>query len=171
MTQTPPSDRTALIGIGSNLAFAGQAPERIVRRAARSLGAFGPVRLSALYDSPAWPDPEAPAYVNAVAAVRTALSPEALLAACRAIEAGFARRRGAERYGPRTLDLDVLAVGQEVRTTSELTLPHPRIAERDFVLMPLAEVAPWWRHPVTGRGPAGMIGALAGVTATPRTGA
>lgn len=158
VTQTGTRRATALIGLGSNLALAGQAPAVIVERAAAALGrALGPVRLSSLYESPAWPDPADPPYVNAVAAVETTLSPEAVLAACLAIEAGFARRRGPARYGPRTLDLDVLALGAERRATGVLTLPHPRIAERDFVLSPLAELAPDWRHPATGKGVGAML--------------
>lgn len=163
--------QTALIGIGSNLAFAGQAPRVIVRRAAEALGVLGgSVRLSSLWDSEAWPDPAGPRYVNAVALVQTHVTPEAVLAACQAIEAGFARRRGPDRYAPRTLDLDVLAVGEAVRDTVALTLPHPRIAERSFVLEPLAEVVPGWRHPVSGRS-VGMLREALGPRTARRLGA
>lgn len=142
------ASQTAYLGIGSNLAWLGQPPDAVVRAAAGALGRLGAVRLSPLYDSPSWPDPSNPPYVNAVAEVRTALSPPALLAACQAIEAGFGRRRDpSDRNAPRTLDLDVLSVGGTVLDTPALTLPHPRLGERDFVLAPLADLAPGWRHP------------------------
>ncbi len=153
--------QTALIGIGSNQAAWGLPPAEVLARAARALGRLGEASLSPLYESPAWPDPSAPPYVNAVALLETGLSPEALLAACLAVEAGFGRRReGRARYAPRPLDLDLLAVGPAVRETAALTLPHPRIAERDFVLLPLRDVAPGWRHPVTGEGASEMLGRL-----------
>ena len=154
---------TAFVGLGSSLPWLGQSPADVVRGAARALGRLGPVRLSPLYDSPAWPDPGRPPYVNAVALVRAALPPEALLAACQAIEAAYGRRRDpGDRNAPRTLDLDLLAVGAERRDTPTLILPHPRMAERDFVLAPLARLAPDWRHPVSGRTATQMRAAVAG---------
>jgi 2-amino-4-hydroxy-6-hydroxymethyldihydropteridine diphosphokinase len=107
--------------------------------------------VSSLYESPAWPDPSDPPFVNAVAEIETDMGPEALLAALHAIEAGFGRRRSL-RNAPRTLDLDLLAYHDEVRAGAGggLVLPHPRIAERAFVLVPLAEIAPGWLCPVTG---------------------
>jgi 2-amino-4-hydroxy-6-hydroxymethyldihydropteridine diphosphokinase len=108
-------------------------------------------RVSSLYESPAWPDPSDPAFVNAAAEIETPLSPEALLAAFHAIEAGFGRRRS-ERNAPRTLDLDLIAYHDEIRGGEDgaLILPHPRLSGRAFVLAPLAEIAPDWRHPVSG---------------------
>ncbi len=107
--------------------------------------------VSSLYETPAWPDPADPPFVNAAAAIETDMRPEALLAALHAIEAGFGRRRS-ERNAPRTLDLDLLAYHDIVQGEDEqgLVLPHPRLANRAFVLAPLAEIAPDWRHPVTG---------------------
>ncbi len=110
--------------------------------------------MSRLYASPAWPDPSDPAFVNAVAAVSTDMGPVALLGTLQAIEAGFGRRRSPEANGPRTLDLDIIDYKGKIRepdTASPLALPHPRAHERDFVLAPLAEVAPGWTHPVSGK--------------------
>ena len=150
--------QTAYVGIGSNLPWLGRRPEEVVPAAARALSRLCPVRLSPLYDSPAWPDPSGPPYVNAVAALDTALPPQAILAACQAIEAGFGRRRdAANRNAARTLDLDLLSVGGSVLDTRALTLPHPRLGARDFVLAPLADLSPGWRHPSDGKPVADLL--------------
>ncbi|GJL90567.1 2-amino-4-hydroxy-6-hydroxymethyldihydropteridine diphosphokinase [Hyphococcus sp.] len=141
-----------LVAAGSNLPFCGVDSQHIVLKAFRAVGRMSRVkRLSALYESPAWPDPSDPAFVNAAAEIETSLSPDALMAALHAIEAAFGRRRSA-RNAPRTLDLDLIAYHDEVRggENAELILPHPRLSGRAFVLAPLAEIAPAWRHPVTG---------------------
>jgi 2-amino-4-hydroxy-6-hydroxymethyldihydropteridine diphosphokinase len=93
------------------------------------------------------------AFLNAVAAVETRLSPAVLLDVLQAIEAQRGRERSprAERWGPRTLDLDLLLYGDAVVATERLTVPHPRLAERAFVLRPLCDLAPQVRHPVLGR--------------------
>ncbi len=98
-----------------------------------------------------------PAFVNAVAEVETALPPEALLERLHLIERMAGRRRTL-RWGPRTLDLDLLDYHGLVRKPpARPVLPHPGIAERIFVLAPLAEIAPGWRHPVTRRTAAEML--------------
>jgi 2-amino-4-hydroxy-6-hydroxymethyldihydropteridine diphosphokinase len=164
------TNRTALVALGSNKGFCGRRPEELVGLAAEAFGALGRLAvLSPLYRSPAWPDPREPAYVNAAARFETALEPEALLAGLQAIEAAFGRVRSDDpekRYAPRTLDLDLLALGGERRGEAVLTLPHPRIAERDFVLLPLLDVAPEWRHPVIGQDPKALLAGLSEVTAT-----
>ncbi|MEO1656157.1 MAG: 2-amino-4-hydroxy-6-hydroxymethyldihydropteridine diphosphokinase [Pseudomonadota bacterium] len=164
--------RTALIGLGSNKSWLGQDPESVVRGAAAALSALGQnVTLSSLYDSPAWPDPAAPSYVNGAASVETTLPAEAVLQGLLAIEAAFGRVRSdkpEERYAPRTLDLDLLAVADERSATAHLTLPHHGIEARDFVLLPLADIAPQWRHPVSGKSVAELIAALPAVTAQRR---
>lgn len=158
-----------LIGIGANRTWQGRMPRDNVPRAAASLASLGQgVVLSPLYRSPAWPDPAAPPYVNAAALFASPLEPRALLAGLHAIEAAFGRLRSrdpARRYAPRTLDLDLLAVGDLELRTDELTLPHPRIAERDFVLLPLKDVAPGWVHPVTGAAVEELLAELPAVTA------
>ncbi len=117
-------------------------------------------RASSLYETPAWPDPADPPFVNAAAEIETDMSPEALLAALHAIEAGFGRRRS-ERNAPRTLDLDLLAY-HDIVTAEDgegPALPHPRLRDRAFVLAPLAEIAPSWRHPATGETAAALLAA------------
>ena len=166
MTQT---QGKVLVAFGASLPWLGAAPVQTIRAAARSLGRFGPLTLSPLYDSPAWPDAGAPPYVNAVGIWDTGLGPEAALAALLATEAAFGRRRGGAN-APRTLDLDLLAHGRTVTVGAALTLPHPRLAERDFVLLPLRDVAPGWRHPVTQQGVGAMIDALPATTALQRAG-
>ncbi len=142
------------VSLGSNKPLARRSPADLVMLGFEALDAIGePVALSPLYRSDAWPDPSAPAYVNAVGWGWTPLGPEAVLAALLSIESGFSRTRSEDpalRYAPRTLDLDLLACGTMVVETERLTIPHPRLAERAFVLAPLVDVAPDWRHPVTG---------------------
>lgn len=104
---------------------------------------------SSWWTSAAWPDPTAPAYLNGVALVETALTAIDLLAVLHRIEARFGRSR-LEANAPRTLDLDLIAHGRTV-TRAGLIAPHPRAQERLFVMGPLAEIAPDWRHPVSGR--------------------
>jgi len=164
--------RTALIGLGCNKPWLGRSPESVVRSAAQSLTALGKtVILSPLYDSPAWPDPTAPAYVNAAASLETTLSAKALLHGLQAIEAAFGRVRSdqpEERYAPRTLDLDLLALGEEQEETAFLTLPHHALGVRDFVLLPLADIAPDWRHPACGKTASEMLTACPEITAKRR---
>ena len=164
--------RTALIGLGCNKPWLGKSPESVVRSAAESLTALGKtVILSPLYDSPAWPDPAAPAYVNAAASFETTLSAEAVLHGLQAIEAAFGRVRSdkpEERYAPRTLDLDLLALGEVREETAILTLPHHALDVRDFVLLPLRDIAPEWRHPVRGKTASEMLSECPEITAKRR---
>lgn len=152
-----------LIALGSSLSFAGEAPDRIILSALGALGRVGRVNArSRLYASPAWPDPSDPPFVNAVASISTAYPPLVLLEALQAIEAGFGRLRSAERNRPRTLDLDIIDYKGIIRAPDEaspLALPHPGVAERDFVLAPLAEVAPFWVHPISGLGVEALLAA------------
>ena len=98
----------------------------------------------------AWPDPADPPFLNAVALVDTDLGPEALLALLHEVETALGRVRTGRSNAPRAVDLDLIAHGREVRSAA-LVLPHPRAADRLFVMGPLAEIAPDWRHPVSGR--------------------
>lgn len=133
------------LGLGSNRGRR----EAVLQRALQALEerGFRVTAMSSLYLTEPVDAPPQDWFLNAVAEGRTALSPEALLAACLEIEAGLGRVREV-RHGPRTLDLDLLLYGDEVRRTPALTLPHPRLHERLFVLVPLAEIAPGARHPV-----------------------
>jgi len=97
---------------------------------------------SPLYLTPPWGVLDQPAFINAVARIDTLLSPHDLLDALLGIERAAGRVRDGERWGPRTLDLDVLHMEGVALSDDRLTLPHPRIAERAFVLLPLSELAP-----------------------------
>lgn len=148
-----------LVGIGSNVDGPWGGPREAVEEAIRRLGA-PPLRLAAvsrlLVTSPMGIRDQ-PNFVNAVARVETGLSPRALMRHLHDIELAADRRRTL-RWGPRTLDLDLLDHDGALLDGSEgpgghrgpLRLPHPGIAERAFVLGPIAEIAPDWRHPVLG---------------------
>jgi 2-amino-4-hydroxy-6-hydroxymethyldihydropteridine diphosphokinase len=131
---------TAYIALGSNLGDRAA----MLRGALVSLRRGANVRIvaeSSVSETAPVGGPEQPDYLNMVVAVETALAPEALLARCLAIEAEHGRVRR-ERWGARTLDLDLLCYGEVELKTAQLTLPHPRMRERAFVLVPLAEIAP-----------------------------
>lgn len=123
---------------------------------------------SSWWRSAAWPDPTAPAYLNGVALVETGLAAADLLSVLHRIEARFGRVR-AEANAPRTLDLDLIAHGRTV-TQDGAIVPHARAHERLFVMGPLAEVAPTWRHPVSDRPAADLAAeATVGTDAAPVT--
>ncbi len=105
------------------------------------------VARSSWWRSQAWPDPTDPPFLNGVVIVRTAHDPHALMAALGRIEEAFGRVRSGQN-APRTLDLDLIAYGRQQGDCGGLILPHPRAAERKFVMGPLAEIAPGWVHPV-----------------------
>jgi 2-amino-4-hydroxy-6-hydroxymethyldihydropteridine diphosphokinase len=145
-------DEAVIVALGANLK--GEYPS-IQALLEAALGAFGPAGLTVLrrsswWRSAAWPDPTEPAYLNGVAVVETALGPGESLAALRRIETAFGRERSGSN-APRTLDLDLVAYGRRLSQDPELVLPHPRAADRRFVMGPLSEIAPAWRHPVSGR--------------------
>ena len=110
-------------------------------------------RRSSFYRTPAWGRTDQPDFLNGVVELRTELGAGELMQALLAVETRFGRVRGegAERWGPRTVDLDLLVYGDEVRDDPGLTLPHPRLHERAFVLVPLAEIAPGLVVPGRGR--------------------
>ena len=114
---------------------------------------------------PSWPDPGQPAFVNAVAVVETTLQPVELLALLHGVETAFGRMRSAPN-APRTLDIDLLDYDGRV-TGDGLTLPHPRMADRGFVLVPLAEVAPGLAPPGDGAGGGGTPGGAAATEQAP----
>ena len=141
------------IGIGANLpSLRHGSPLATCRAAIRVLDARGVIvtRRSRWYVSAPVPPSDQPDYINGVLQVDTGLSPETLLRVLHDVEHVFGRCRG-ERNAERTLDLDLLAYGNVTRDSSAaVEVPHPRMHERAFVLRPLAELAPWWRHPRLG---------------------
>jgi 2-amino-4-hydroxy-6-hydroxymethyldihydropteridine diphosphokinase len=135
--------RRAYLGIGTNLG------DRLayLQLAVDALAATDGVRVvsaSPVYETVPVGGPEQPDYLNAVVAVDTALTPRALLRLANAIEADAERVRTV-RWGPRTLDVDVLLVGDEQVDEPDLVVPHPRMRERAFVIVPLADLDPAWR--------------------------
>ena len=144
----PPVD--AFVALGSNLAN----PPAQLRRATIALGRLPDTRFvagSRWYRTAPVGDADQPQYLNAVVHLRTALAPYTLLGALLLIESAQGRIRGPERWGPRTLDLDLVLYGDIVLDDPRLTLPHPRLHERRFVLEPLAELAPDLEIPGRGR--------------------
>jgi 2-amino-4-hydroxy-6-hydroxymethyldihydropteridine diphosphokinase len=144
-------DEAVVVALGSNLAGGFSSSKALL---AAALEAFEPAGLRVLkrsswWRSNSWPDTTLPDYLNGVAMVETALDPLATLEMLHALEAQFGRRRG-ETNAPRTLDLDLIAHGRTIAHGPGLVMPHPRAAERRFVMGPLAEIAPDWVHPVLG---------------------
>jgi 2-amino-4-hydroxy-6-hydroxymethyldihydropteridine diphosphokinase len=150
-----------VIALGANLPFQAGPPAGTLQRALGELESQGVkiARVSPFYETPAWPNAAEPPFVNAVAVLRTLLQPVELLALLHGVETAFGRLRSVPN-APRSLDLDLLDYDGRVLVEPGLTLPHPRLAQRSFVLVPLADVAPDWRHPVTGQGAAELLAAL-----------
>ncbi len=146
------TDSTApiLIGLGANLPSDSFGPPKATIEAALvELGsrAAGPLRCSPFYQSAPFPLADQPDFVNAVAELCTDLAPYPLLEVLHAIEADFGRVRG-RRNAARVLDLDLIAYGDRITAPTERPhLPHPRLHERAFVVLPLADLDPGWRHP------------------------
>lgn len=145
------SGESVVIALGSNLAGTHASCEALLEVALAAFPGHGLTVLarSGWWRSAAWPDPTGPAYINGVVLVETSLTPRETLAALHAIERAFGRERH-EVNAARTLDLDLIAHGRLIIEEPGLHLPHPRAHERLFVVGPLAEVAPDWRHPVSG---------------------
>ena len=140
----------AFVALGGNLGDT----HAILRQALDDLAALPRTRLlarSRFYRTPPWGLREQPPFLNAAAELETALAPYELLDALLDIERAAGRVREGERWGPRTLDLDLLHMEGVTLRDQRLTLPHPRIGERAFVLLPLAELAPELELPGQGR--------------------
>ena len=132
---------TAYVGLGSNL----DDPAAQITRAIDALATLPTTKLrasSSYYRNPPMGPQDQPDYVNAVVALDTALAPRALLRDMQAIERAQGRTPSTRHWGPRTLDLDLLVYGEQVLCEEHLQIPHPAIAQRAFVLVPLAEIAP-----------------------------
>ncbi len=175
--------RTALIALGANLPFDGHVPSVTLSLAVKSLADVGlpNPQVSRFFATPCFPVGTGPDYINAAVLLQVAPDIRAaeLLAKLHLIETKFGRERHV-RWGMRTLDLDLLALDDEVlpdpatqsrwrdldplrqieESPEELVLPHPRLQDRAFVLVPLNDVAPTWRHPVLQRTVAEMLAAL-----------
>ncbi|HOX70381.1 MAG: 2-amino-4-hydroxy-6-hydroxymethyldihydropteridine diphosphokinase [Dokdonella sp.] len=140
----------AYVGLGSNL----DEPLQQVREALASLAGLARTQLrasSSFYVCTPWGMADQPDFINAVARIGTSLDPQDLLAGLLAIEQQAGRVRNAERWGPRRIDLDLLLYGDQQIAMEGLQVPHPRIAERAFVLLPLAELDPLIVLPGQGR--------------------
>ncbi len=152
-------DEAVVIALGGNLKGAHGSVEALLEAALARLPGEG-LRLlarSRWWRSAAWPDPAAPPYLNGVALVETDAPPRAVLERLLAVETAFGRVRS-QPNAPRTLDLDLIAHGRQVIDAPDLVLPHPRAADRLFVMGPLAEAAPDWIHPVSGRSARDLAG-------------
>ena len=157
MRQGPDRSRTAWIALGSNQG------DRLgeLRRAVQGLGSVGEVvaRSSIYATDPVGGPPGQDDYLNAVAVLTSDLSTHALLKALLDLEQRLGREREV-RWGPRNIDLDLLAHGEANVDDPVATVPHPRLHHRPFVLVPLAEVSTNWRHPVTGQSVQEMLSRL-----------
>jgi 2-amino-4-hydroxy-6-hydroxymethyldihydropteridine diphosphokinase len=153
-----------LIALGANLPGTdGRAPRASCEAAVAAITAIPGFRLQAVsrwwQTAPEPPMPGAPWYVNGMVCGEGDLSPEALLAALQAIEQAAGRQRPFPN-APRTLDLDIIAMGGLLRAAPDPVLPHPRAHLRRFVLQPLAELAPGWVHPALGQSVEALLEAL-----------
>jgi len=155
-----------LIGLGANVPGPWGSPQQTLERAILILNEapLSLVKVSTIIASKPFGVTDQPDFVNAVARIKTALAPEALMARLHEIEL-LADRRRTVRWGPRTLDLDLLdydglilaGEGEADGHRTPLVLPHPGITERSFVLGPIAEILPEWKHPVIGLSARAML--------------
>ena len=141
------------VALGANIPSPAGPPAVTLRRALAAMPKHGiqVVAVSRFYRTPAWPAGDQPDFVNAVAEVCTKRGPNELLRALLVIERAFGRERKT-KWEPRALDLDLIDYGGLISDAAHLSLPHPWMHERAFVLKPLADIAPAWRHPDTGQG-------------------
>jgi 2-amino-4-hydroxy-6-hydroxymethyldihydropteridine diphosphokinase len=156
--------RTAAIALGSNLASQWGDREANLREAVRRIRELGAVQaVSTFYDTAPVGYTAQPNFLNGAMLLETELEPLELMRALLAIERAMGRdRTGVPVKGPRVIDLDLLLMGDVVMASADLTLPHPAMAERRFVLEPLAEIAPGIVDPVSGRTVAEMLARLMG---------
>jgi 2-amino-4-hydroxy-6-hydroxymethyldihydropteridine diphosphokinase len=157
----PPGETPKIfIALGANIPSAIGPPPATLRAALTALEARGVriLKVSSFHQTQAWPDPADPPFINVVAEIATDLQPFALLGLLHDVETVHGRKRSAAN-APRTLDLDLIDYDGRVER-GDVELPHPRMTDRRFVLEPLAEVAPGWRHPGTGQTVEALLAAL-----------
>ena len=141
----------AFIGLGSNLGDRTQNLRNAVRALAATPG-IDVIQVSSMYETEPVGGPSQPDYLNAVVEIGTVLGHRALFDACMTIEHALGRDRSTEeRWGPRSIDVDLLAMGDLVVSDPDLEIPHPRLAERAFVLVPWSEIAPFVSVPGLGK--------------------
>ncbi|QNI31519.1 2-amino-4-hydroxy-6-hydroxymethyldihydropteridine diphosphokinase [Alloacidobacterium dinghuense] len=159
---TSAETHTAYIGLGSNLRSPAGTPAETIEAAIRELERIGKVTArSSLYETAPVGLTEQPSFINAVVSFRTSDQPDNFLEKLLAIERSFGRdRKTSTPKGPRTLDLDLLLVDELVVNTPSLSLPHPALADRRFVLAPLAEICPELQHPVLNKSMRDLLAAL-----------
>jgi 2-amino-4-hydroxy-6-hydroxymethyldihydropteridine diphosphokinase len=140
-----------LISLGANIPSPAGTPAQSLKAALKALASAGVeiTAVSPFYESEAWPNLADPPFMNAVAAIRTRLQPVALMELLHKIETDFGRKRSVPN-APRALDLDLLDYAGQVHG-GPVILPHPRLGQRRFVLEPLRDIAPHWRHPISGQ--------------------
>ncbi len=147
-TQGEPRVNTVILSLGSNLGDRLRYLERALEQLRRELKIE---RVSSVYETRPVGEADQPWFLNLVCYAYTQMDPHTLLWYIQAIESALGRQRSEDQFAPRTLDIDIVAFEDRVIEEPNLEIPHPRMAERAFVLEPLAEIAPEWLHPVENK--------------------
>ncbi len=135
--------KNVLLGLGGNV---GDVRDHLYNslKFLKASGDVQVIRVSPIYETLPWGLEDQPVFLNICVEINTGLKPESLLQLCHRVEHSLKRRRTV-KWGPRTIDIDILMIGEETVKLADLTVPHPRITERAFVLVPLADIAPEWK--------------------------